>query len=81
MQYLGQPAWKESVKKVVSDGTPVMDKYKALLECYVPYPGEYGEITEIVWEEGQAYIEGDKSASEVAAIIDNRIQLYLDENE
>lgn len=80
VQYLAQPAWKESVKKVVSDGTPVMDKYKALLESCVPYPEEYDEITGIVWEEGQAYIEGDKSASEVAAIIDNRIQLYLDEN-
>ncbi len=81
VQYLAQPAWKESVKKVVSDGTPVMDKYKALLESCVPYPDEYEEITEIVWEEGQAYIEGDKSASEVAEIIDNRIQLYLDEKE
>ena len=80
VQYLAQPAWKESVKKVVSDGTPVMDKYKALLESCVPYPEEYDEIVKIVWEEGQAYIEGDKSASEVAAIIDNRIQLYLDEN-
>ena len=73
-------ALEQSVKRALSDGTPAMDKYKALLESCVPYPEEYDKIVKIVWEEGQAYIEGDKSASEVAVIIDNRIQLYLDEN-
>ena len=37
-------------------------------------------IWQIIWEESEAYFVGDKSIEEVADIINNRVQLYLDEN-
>lgn len=37
------------------------------------------EIYAIVYEEAQAFFAGDKSAEETAKIIQNRVQLYLDE--
>lgn len=37
------------------------------------------EITSIINEELQAYFAGDKTVAQTAAIIQNRVQLYLDE--
>lgn len=37
------------------------------------------EIYNIIYEEVQGYLAGQRSAGEVAAIIQNRVQLYLDE--
>ena len=37
-------------------------------------------IADIVIEEVQAYFAGDKTVEETAAIIQNRAQLYIDEN-
>ena len=37
-------------------------------------------IWQIIREESEAYFTGDKSIEEVADIITNRVQLYLDEN-
>ena len=37
-------------------------------------------VWQIIQEESEAYFTGDKSIEEVADIIDNRVQLYLDEN-
>ena len=39
------------------------------------------QMLEIISEEAGAYFEGQKTASEVAGIIQNRVQLYLFENE
>lgn len=39
-----------------------------------------GELYSIILEETQAYFAGDKSAEECVKIIQNRAQLYLDEN-
>ena len=36
-------------------------------------------IRDIVEEETKPFFDGDKTAEEVAKIIDNRVQLYLDE--
>ena len=38
-------------------------------------------IWQIIREESEAYFTGDKSIEEVADIITNRVQLYLDENQ
>ncbi len=38
------------------------------------------EIEEMVYEELAPYFEGTRSAQEAAQILDNRVQLYLDEN-
>ena len=37
-------------------------------------------VTDIITEEAAAYFAGQKSAKEVAEIIQNRVQNYLDEN-
>lgn len=37
-------------------------------------------VLDIVQEEAEAYFTGDKTAEETAEIIQNRVQLYLDEN-
>ncbi|MCM1025476.1 MAG: ABC transporter substrate-binding protein [Roseburia sp.] len=61
------------------DGTTVLNEYKDFLESCVPAPAECDDILTVVWEEAQSYIEGGKSAEDVAWIIQNKIQLYLDE--
>lgn len=38
-------------------------------------------VWQIIREESEAYFTGDKSIEEVADIITNRVQLYLDENQ
>lgn len=64
---------------VFADGTTSIHETNALLERCVPKPRNYEELENIIIEEITAYYEGDKSARDVAIIIDNRIQVYLDE--
>ena len=71
--------WKDYRVQIKEDGSTTLDDYKNLLESCVPHPEEYNDILSIVWEEGQSYIAGDKSAAEAAKIIDSRVQAYLDE--
>jgi hypothetical protein len=48
----------------------------------VPYYYAYdSEISSIVQEEAAAYFSGDKSAEEVIAIIENRTEIYLSEQQ
>lgn len=71
--------WKESRLMVREDGTTALGGYKDFLEGCVPGPVNYDDVIAFVWEDAQSYIMGDKSAEEVAQVIDSRIQLYLDE--
>lgn len=64
---------------VFEDGTTSLHEAKELLENCVPAPKKYEALQNIIMEEVQAYYPGEKSATEVAEIIDNRVQLYLDE--
>lgn len=61
------------------DGTTYVKEYKELLDSAVPYQ-EYCPIFDIVWEESIAFFEGERDALTVTRLIDNRVQLYLDEN-
>lgn len=45
---------------------------------YVPRRAE--AILDIVYEEAEGYIEGDRSKEDVINVIQNRVQLYLDEH-
>ncbi|MCH5341152.1 MAG: carbohydrate ABC transporter substrate-binding protein [Acetatifactor sp.] len=45
---------------------------------YVPKRAE--AILEIVYEEAEGYIEGDRNKEDVINVIQNRVQLYLDEH-
>lgn len=61
------------------DGTTYVKEYKELLDSAVPYH-EYCPIFDIVWEESIAFFDGERDALSVTRLIDNRVQLYLDEN-
>ena len=45
----------------------------------MPFKGS-GPLFDIVWEESMAFFYNDKDALTVTRMIDNRVQLYLDEN-
>lgn len=74
--------WKEQELRIKKDGTTTLKDYAAFLENSVPSPilAEEDLILSIVWEEAGAFVVGDKSAEDVAGIIQRRIQLYMDEN-
>lgn len=71
--------WKDHRLLLKDDGTTTLQDYKDFLESCIPEPEDYEDIVNMVWEEAQSYMAGDKSAKEVAKIVDSRIQLYLDE--
>ena len=64
---------------------PVREDGSSYLEEYLEFMDRLGSensespIREIISEETQPFWNGTKSAEEVAEIIDNRVQLYLDE--
>ena len=51
----------------------------SMLEGNLIYDFRISVISDIVYEETAPFFEGKKTAEEVAKIIDNRVQLYLDE--
>lgn len=62
------------------DGTTWIEEYLAFLEDCVPEPNwRYTSVGQILSEELPAYFEGNKSAEDVADIIQRRVQLYLSE--
>ncbi|MCM1190699.1 MAG: ABC transporter substrate-binding protein [bacterium] len=76
----GQRAWWNGQEVTVKeDGSTTLHDFAAFLENCVPGPKRYPELEEIIWEEAQGYLEGDKKAEDAADIIDRKIQVYLDE--
>lgn len=55
------------------------DEIEAFLESARALPYKTETILEIIQEESRDYFNGSKSIEQVAAIIENRVQLYLDE--
>ena len=53
----------------------------SMLEGNLIYDNRISVISDIVYEETAPFFEGKKTAEEVAKIIDNRVQLYLDEKQ
>ena len=56
-----------------------VEQVKELVNLARPAPGYHEVIENIILEEAAGYFAGDKEAEEVAARIQNRVQLYLDE--
>lgn len=56
-----------------------VEQVKELVNVARPAPGYHEVIENIILEEAAGYFAGDKEAEEVAARIQNRVQLYLDE--
>ena len=55
-----------------------IEDFKTLINIAKPYHSN-NAINDIIYEEIEAYLAGQKTAEEVAAIMDNRVQLYLNE--
>ena len=57
-----------------------IDGIRHLIEIARPLSGESEEIYSIIGEEAAPYFAGQKSAEEVAKIIQSRLQIYVSEN-
>lgn len=63
------------------DGTSWLEEYMTFIETCEPTPGwRYTPVGMILSEELPPYFTGDKSAQEVAGIIQSRVQVYLNES-
>lgn len=60
-------------------GTTWDQEYMDLLNSAVPYRNSIGAVENIILEELDSYFSGDKDAQTVADLIQNRVQLYLNE--
>ena len=56
------------------------DHIKEVVQSARPVRKETDILNTIIWEESNAYFYGDKTLDETLRIIQNRCQLYLDEN-
>lgn len=79
----------QEMKKNSEDETATMydrlteeqiEEFWKLLENSRPLGKQYADIINILYEETDAYFNNARSAEDTAKIIDNRVQLYLDEN-
>ena len=57
----------------------IIEEYTKTLEDARPYPLRTAPILDIISEEAEDYFNGSKSAEEVAGLVTNRVQTYLDE--
>ena len=57
----------------------LLDQYRSIIYSADSYQVIDWTIYDIVMEESKSYFAGDKTAAEVSAIIQNRVQTYLDE--
>ncbi len=55
-------------------------EYRAMLEDARPLPIRTVPLLDIIAEEAEYYFNGTKNIEEVSAVIQNRVQLYMDEN-
>ena len=66
------------------DGEEVSEErqaeYRQMIEEARPLPVRTKFILDVILEEAQDYFDGYKSTDEVIKLINNRVQLYLDEN-
>ena len=66
--------------EVKEDGSSFMEEYVAALKGLEGQDSRAEAVVDIVESEAEAYFAGDRPAEEIAKIIQNRVQLYLDEN-
>lgn len=75
-------AWFREIQvPVFQDGTTALEEANEFLSRCTAAPESYPFLEEIIYEELSHYFEeDDRTAQDTAEVIDNRIQLYLDEN-
>lgn len=79
-----EPVFRQGNRSVISlagkpDGSSYLPEFLETMNNSIPYESELDIIRNIVREEAGAYFAGDRSAAEVAEIIQKRVQIYLDE--
>lgn len=60
-------------------GISWLEEYEEMLNTAVPHSGDTRYIQQIISEETAGYFSGDRDAETVAQLIQNRVQLYLHE--
>ena len=75
-------AWWMESKPILNyeGGTTPLHRAAEFLESCVPETRKFYDINIIINQEVEAMLAEGKSAAETAKIIDNRVQIYLDEN-
>lgn len=75
-------AWWMESKPILNyeDGTTPLHRAAEFLESCVPETRKFYDINIIINQEVEAMLAEGKNAAETAKIIDNRVQIYLDEN-
>lgn len=74
--------WRGIPLYVLKDGTTSLDEYIRLIEAGHPLHMQNEDvIKQIIEEETAAFFEGNREASEVAHIIQNRVSLWMEENQ
>lgn len=83
-----QPHWEYSLGggtydylNTKPDGTTWLEEYQELLEQSVPREVGYDAVLAIIQEEAANYFNGTKDAASVADIIQNRVQIYMNEQQ
>lgn len=80
----GKPAYHDQDGHVVllgckEDGSSYLKEFEDWMDNCVPYPAGGLELKKIIEEEAGSFFRGDQSAKTVAERIQNRVQLYLNE--
>lgn len=57
-----------------------IEQIRELIAVAKPAKGSDITVQQIIMEEAETYFQGQKSVNEVADIIQNRVQLYISEN-
>ena len=57
-----------------------IERVLSYIESVTNTYGNQSDISDIVMEEAASYFSGQKSAQDVAAVIQSRAQIYVDEN-
>ena len=74
----------KTIRKYPRDIENISDErvaeFRAMLEDARPLPIRTAPLLDIIAEEAEYYFDGTKSIEEVTAVIQNRVQLYMDEN-
>lgn len=62
------------------NGDSYLEDYLAFLENAKPADNSHPAVWDIIYQELNAYLNSGKSARDTAAVIQSRVQIYLDEN-
>lgn len=58
-----------------------VDTVKTLVSCARPYSAGNGQVIGIILEEADSYFQGQKSLEEVIDVMQNRVGIYMSENQ